>query len=981
MRNIRVIAGLGLVSAMLVGGAGAAAAATGGGPGSNPVRADRLADTAVPRGARDLGPLGASRPVRFEVVLAPKDPAAEAAQVQAEYSASSPLYHHWMTPAQFDAQFGPSPATVTAAEAWLQGEGLRAARASEFALSVSAPSAQVAQALGVTFESYRFGGHIGYAPRSAPVVPAGILDQVDGLIGLNTMRPPAHHDSAPAAPRPARAAAVAVAHGYTGTSCAAANTAASNYGAETMLTEAQTYGVSSLWSTGLRGQGQTVAVYELAGYQPADVSAFERCFGLGNPVAAVGSSPTDLSGGGTAEADLDIEEVAQQAPGSSIVVYQAPNSNDPSLYNLWAQIVGDDTASTVTTSWGQCEPDDNAGGDSFEVSVNSLMEQATLQGQSVFAAAGDAGSEDCAADYAANPYTTSPWQYASVDFPGASPWVTSVGGTEFANETSDYYQSNSGNVSIAPIQSNLLAWNFCYGASGPAETGTSSDCMTIGAGYGAGGGGVSSFETSPPWQQTYFAQSRYRAPSGCGSVCREVPDVSGNAGYPMVDYGPDAFNANYASGFNAGFGTSYAAPFMAGEVADRNSGCQTSTGNFGALAYGLAGTAAGYQNAFVDVERGGNDMLNTYNGSKYPAQPGFDMATGLGQPIPVGIACPEITGATVNGAAVSAVTAGSTVVLHGIGLEDASIYFGPALATVTSASATSATVTVPAVGSSSPVYVYGALNGQSGTESVQLTVLGTGGARATCAAATGMSLQGAVGVAAVTINGCPGYFVTDAEGRVAAFGSATTHGDRSQFLPASPIVGITATPSGEGYYLYGAGGAVFAYGDAQFHGSAAPYHPSTIVGMAVRPDNSGYWLVAKGGGVFAFNAPFEGSMGGHNLPYPMTGMASNPTGTGYWLVASEGGIYSFNAPFYGSLGNDPPAHPVVGMTSTPSGGYTLVDQWGTVYPFRTRSFTSSSPSPFIVGISAAADDNAYYLVGSGGGIFAYGPGAAASGRV
>jgi subtilase family serine protease len=982
-----VIAGLGLVSATLVAGANVASASPSGGP-TTPVRANRLADTAVPRGATDLGRLAAASPVSFDVVLAPSNPAGEAAEVEAEYSASSPLYHHWLTPSQFDTQFGPSAATVTATEAWLQGKGLRAQRSSEFALSVSAPADQVAQGLGLSFETYRFNGHTGYAPRSAPVVPQGVLSQVEGLLGLNTMKLPAHHESGPGEPGAlrsgaVRAAATAHASGYTGTTCPTASIAASDQSAETMLTEGQTSGVSSLWSSGLLGQGQTVAVYELAGYQPSDTQAFESCFGLTNPVRAVGDAPLDLTGGGTSEADLDIEQVAQQAPDSSIVVYQAPNSSDDSVpYNLYAQIVHGDTASTVTSSWGDCEPDDNAGGDSYEVSVNSLMEQAALQGQSVFAAAGDAGSEDCATDYVYDPSTTSPWSTVAVDFPGASPWVTSVGGTQFANETENYYQSNTGVVSLTPTQANLYPWNFCFDPSTPSESGANSACETQGGGYGAGGGGASSFETAPSWQQSYWSKVGYSPVQGCGSVCREVPDVTGNAGYPMLDYGPDP-NNNDSSDFNSGFGTSYAAPFLAGEVADRNSGCLTSTGNFGALVYGLAGAPAGYSDALVDVDQGNNDMLDTYNGSKYAATKGYDMATGLGQPIPAGIACPEVTSITQNGSPTSRATAGTTVVLHGIGLEDASIYFGPALATVTSATATSATVTVPQVSSSgaaTTAYVYGALNGQSGNESTPLTVTGTA-AKPTCAAATGSSLEGAVGVAAVTINGCPGYFVTDAEGRVAAFGSATTHGDRSQFLPASPIVGIAATPSGEGYYLYGAGGAVFAYGDAKFEGSAAPYHPSQIVGMALKPDNSGYWLVAAAGGVFAFNAPFEGSMGGHNLPYPMTGMGSTPAGSGYWLVSDEGGIYSFNAPFFGSLGNDPPAHPIVGMTSPLSGGYTLVDRWGTVYPFETRSYTSTSPSPYIVGISAAAADNAYYLVGSGGGIFAYGPAAAPTGRV
>ena len=58
---------------------------------------------------------------------------------------------------------------------------------------------------------------------------------------------------------------------------------------------------------------------------------------------------------GTLEANIDIEEAATQAPNATIVSYEGPNT-DQGEYDVFNQIVTDDTAPGVSTSWGTCEP-------------------------------------------------------------------------------------------------------------------------------------------------------------------------------------------------------------------------------------------------------------------------------------------------------------------------------------------------------------------------------------------------------------------------------------------------------------------------------------------------------------------------------------------------------------------------------------------------------------------------------------------------
>jgi len=87
-------------------------------------------------------------------------------------------------------------------------------------------------------------------------------------------------------------------------------------------------------------------------------------------------------------------------------------------------------------------------------------------------------------------------------------------------------------------------------------------------------------------------------------------------------------------------------------------------------------------------------------------------------------------------------------------------------------------------------------------------------------------------------------------------------------------------------------------------------------------------------------------MGSRSLDQPIVGMASTPSGHGYWLVAGDGGIFSFgDAPFDGSMGGHHLNAPIVGMAST-------------------SSAASAQPAyPALFG---------YVLVGSDGGVFAFG---------
>ncbi len=238
---------------------------------------------------------------------------------------------------------------------------------------------------------------------------------------------------------------------------------------------------------------------------------------------------------------------------------------------------------------------------------------------------------------------------------------------------------------------------------------------------------------------------------------------------------------------------------------------------------------------------------------------------------------------------------------------------------------------------------------------------------------------------APTANGT-GYWEVEANGTVAAFGSAVNYGSLSGQLNA-PIVGMASTPDGKGYWLVGTDGGIFNFGDASFYGSTGSLRLNQpIVGIATTPNGKGYWMVAADGGIFSFgNAAFFGSMGGKPINKPIVGIADDPTTGGYWEVASDGGIFAFNAPFFGSTGSIHLNRPIVGMEASPNGqGYRFVASDGGIFTYGQAPFDGSTGGMSLVApvVGMAADDatNGYWMAAADGGIFTFG-GASYFGRV
>jgi subtilase family serine protease len=536
----------------------------------------------------------------------------------------SPSFRRYLTPSQFGDRFGATPAHVAAVRDDLIAHGLRPGPTAADALSIPLVGTATAfeHAFSIRLSELSLPGRrAAIASSAAPAFSATAAGAVQAVVGLDTGSP-----ARPLLVRPdPRAMAAAAAGAALGASphvvtggpqpCGAALGAGPGQSAYTADQVASAYGFSGLYGAGDLGAGVTVAVYELEPDDPPDIAAYQSCYQTHADISYV---PVDGGAGhgvGAGEAALDIETLIGLAPDVTLLVYQGPNSNSGAPgsgpFDTFSAIINQDRARIVSVSWGQCEA---ALGRADADAESVLFEQAAIQGQSIVAASGDSGAEDCDD---ASPGTEPPQSQLqpAVDDPSSQPYVTGVGGTSLQ--------------ALGPRPTETV-WNS--GGSPGAASGQP----------GAGGGGVSSFWAMPPAQldaaPALNVLSALAAGSACanpGGYCREVPDVAANAdpthGYLIYWNGSNALPGEPAGWQGIG-GTSAAAPVWAALLAltdDLPACAQAPVGYADPALYRAA--SENYGADFNDVTVGDNDFTGT-NGGQFAAGPGYDSVTGLGSP-------------------------------------------------------------------------------------------------------------------------------------------------------------------------------------------------------------------------------------------------------------------------------------------------------------------------------------------------------------
>lgn len=604
--------------------------------------------------AREVGRVEPDRKF-LRMLLMVRTPAEKEAELRQwldqQHNPSSANYHHWLTPTEFGAVFGPDGADLQQVRSWLEQSGLtvnslaKSGRWIEF----SGSSRQVEAAFHTEMHYFELAGNR-YVANSADIsLPASVARISAGIVSLNNF--PKHPPTL-------------LSTGIAGITADGQKvkltpnlTAAGNPNTYYLSPGdfAAIYNTKPLLTSGTDGSGIVIAVTGQSDIQLTDVQTFRQIFGLktNDPNIIYSGPDPGVSTVDQQESTLDVEWAGAVAPGATIDLVLAESTDTtPGVDLAAAYAIDNSVAPIVTYTYGACEQSLQATGNAF---YKALWEQAAAEGITVLVATGDNGSAACDA---ANPGVAAS-KGMSVNGAATTPFNVAVGGTEFddpASPSTYWNATNASDYSSAIGYIPELAWNE---SCDPGQPTSPTNCFYNNGNFStlADGGGVSTIYSAPSWQ------------TGAGvpmDGMRHIPDVSlaASSGHDDFVYcnsqGGKACEINSQSqvvGLTLVGGTSASTPAMAGILAliEQKNGAFQGQVNYtlyklaqgtGASCNSSLQTNPSAQNSciFYDITTGSNAVPcagGTTNCSSTQANvngfltgrsagPGYDMATGLG---------------------------------------------------------------------------------------------------------------------------------------------------------------------------------------------------------------------------------------------------------------------------------------------------------------------------------------------------------------
>lgn len=367
----------------------------------------------------------------------------------------SPNYQKWLTPEQFADRFGLSQNDIQQLTTWLTSEGftqVHPARGRNW-VSFTGTAQQVEAAFGMEMHRYNVNGELHYANATAPKVPASLAGVATGFRGLTDFRP---------RPR-ARERALP-------------QWVSSKYGNFVAPGDIATiYDLNALYSAGVDGTGQKLAVMGQTDIYLADVNNFRSGFSLAtvstsncktNSSGVIispcndphfqyvldGSDPGLSQNGDIGEADLDIEWSGAVARGAQIIYV---NSSD--TFTSYYYAIDQNIAPVISLSYGFCEFDDQ-----FTSQDEAELQKANSEGITFVNSSGDSGGAECDSFNTVNS-SNQATQGLAVSYPASSPEVTGVGGTGVTlsawTDTQYWGPTNGANGGTALSYVPEQAWN------------------------------------------------------------------------------------------------------------------------------------------------------------------------------------------------------------------------------------------------------------------------------------------------------------------------------------------------------------------------------------------------------------------------------------------------------------------------------------------------------------------------------------------
>ncbi|UWE07420.1 S53 family peptidase [Actinacidiphila bryophytorum] len=619
--------------------------------------------------AGDAGAVPASTEITGTVYLAGQNPAGLTAYATAVSDPANAAYGHFLSPAQYKAQFGATAAQIRAVTDWATGAGLKVVGSTDHAVTVRGTDAAITKAFGTAIHQYRVGGQLRHAPARDVTVPASVSSAILGVNGLSSAATRATPDSirvddasgvVTKGPKGVQAdkskgtlPTTATCSDYWGQKTTTAGPAGYSKGAtpfdQCSFYPSQLRKAYGITASGLTGKGATIAIVDAYGSSTmlADANQYavnhgDKAFRSGQYTEHVDATQwrdQDLCGGpeGWApEEALDVEMAHGLAPDAKVVYVGANSCNDDDLLSAITTIVDQHLADVVSNSWGEImHTTDNLDVSASEIAAyEQVFKQAAAEGIGIGFSAGDCGdSSPLAAATGANCQADT--ARAQANWPDSDPWVTSVGGTALG------ISSKSGSygfeTDMGTLRSNLSADGTSWVPAVPAPF------------YFGGGGGTSEDFAQPAYQRRAVPSSlSHTLMTGAHSrtAKRVTPDVSmvgdlytsvlvgisdgadySEAGYGGTSVSSPEFAAVQADAIQArhhalGFANPllYANPGQFRDVVDQNAAHHAKTPLSSIVDFGeINGALTARLVAF-----GQDTSLNAVRG--------YDNATGLGTP-------------------------------------------------------------------------------------------------------------------------------------------------------------------------------------------------------------------------------------------------------------------------------------------------------------------------------------------------------------
>ena len=485
----------------------------------------------IPGGqAQMVGTPSASQVMNLDIVLPVRDREGLQALARAITDPDSPMFRHYITPAEFTERFGPTQADYDTVRSYMEERGLKVTGGTRdgMDLQVSGAIDKVEKAFHVTMRNYKHPteNRTFFSPDREPTTDIAVkLWHVSGMDNFSIPKPKYVKRSDYAAARGISEDAV-VSHATTGS-----GPSASFLGSDM---RAAYYGSGSL-----TGAGQHVALFEYYGTDLADLTTYYKNIGQTNKVPVTLISTDGTSTSCTAknkcddgEQELDITQALGMAPGlAGLEMYVG--STDTAIIS--AMTTHSPLAGAIGCSWGWTPADAST--------LDPYFEKMAVQGQSFFVASGDNSTWTKSGNAESWPADD-----ANIIAVGGTDLVTASAGGAWKSETA-WVDSGGG---ISPNKIKIPTWQQTAGVI----TSTNKGSTSYRNGPDVAANANFTFYTcdnQTTCQANAYGGTSFAAPMWAGLVALANQQAASTGKANVGFFNPKIYSQNVTSSYSTGF--------------------------------------------------------------------------------------------------------------------------------------------------------------------------------------------------------------------------------------------------------------------------------------------------------------------------------------------------------------------------------------------------------------------------------------------